>query len=183
MSRRNSPEATAFGFAIGLGVAFTPTIGFQIIIACLLATFFRASRAAAILPVWITTPITIPPIFAFTYKVGNYFVDGPPVGRVRSDLIAMASRLDRHSILDMRANMGELLETGVEVFVPMMTGGLIIGCLAGLVSYPIVLSAVRRYRLRRDTSRRRRSEKKTKKELKQNAEDCQITDVPRSGDQ
>ena len=47
-------HAIAMGAGIGMFVAMTPTMGFQMIIAAVIATLFRANRVTAILPVWIS---------------------------------------------------------------------------------------------------------------------------------
>jgi uncharacterized protein (DUF2062 family) len=64
------PYAIALGASIGTFIAFTPTIGIQTFLAFFGATLFRVSRPAAIIPVWISNPLTIGPIFTFTYWVG-----------------------------------------------------------------------------------------------------------------
>jgi hypothetical protein len=96
---RGSPEAIARGLAIGLFVAFTPTIGVQLILAAALATLLGASRAAALVPVWITNPVTIPPIYGFTYMVGSWFFPGPPANRMAEVLSGLGARLRKLEIL------------------------------------------------------------------------------------
>ncbi len=47
-----SPEAIALGTAIGVFIAFTPTIGFQMLLGAFVATLVGASRPAAMIPAW-----------------------------------------------------------------------------------------------------------------------------------
>lgn len=157
MHRRNTPEAIAGGVALGLFIAFTPTVGLQIITAVALATPLRANRAAAVLAVCVTNVVTIPPLFAFTYWVGNFFWDGPSVGAVYGKLHNLASELYRMQFYEVFAQFRELLRMGVDVFVPMTIGGVIVGGLAAGLSYPASKSLVRKYRRFR---RRRRKEKR-----------------------
>jgi len=56
---------------VGLWVAFTPTIGIQMIVAVAVALIFRASKVAAILMCWITNPVTAIPIFGFNFYLGR----------------------------------------------------------------------------------------------------------------
>lgn len=76
VSLHGSPRDVALGAAIGVFVAFTPTVGFQMLIGAFLATLVGANRPAAIILPWITNPLTIPPIFALTYWVGGFFGAG-----------------------------------------------------------------------------------------------------------
>lgn len=156
LSRRGSPEAIAGGMAIGFFIAFTPTIGFQIVLAYLVATAFRASRAAALLPIWITTPVTIPPVYTMTYLIGAFFVDGPSVGHVRRQLMATVRRIDRHELHEFPAHFREFLAIGKDIFIPMLLGGAIVGALCAAAAYPATLWSVRRFRAYRLSARQHR---------------------------
>lgn len=143
---KGSPEAIALGTAIGVFIAFTPTVGLQMLLGAFVATLVGASRPAAMIPAWITNPATIPPIFAFTYWVGSLFWYGPPVSQVYQRLIAVMKGMAR---LDWAAFYGqfmEFLKVGKDIFVPLLIGGIIIGAVCAAISYPIVLWTVRGYR-------------------------------------
>lgn len=66
------PEKKSIIYAVTMGVfvAFTPTIGIQMIIAGLCAFFMRVNIPSAILMVWISNPITAIPIYSMEIKVG-----------------------------------------------------------------------------------------------------------------
>ena len=146
VSRNGSPEAIARGIAIGLVIAFTPTIGFQILLAYLAATFLKASRAAAILPIWVTTPVTVPAIYAFTYKVGTWFVGGPSVSHVRGQLWALVRRPDGEVSLSFAGRLRDAMALGFDIILPMTIGGLLVGACCAAAAYPGTLWAVRRLR-------------------------------------
>ena len=57
-------------FAVGLFVAFVP-IPMQMVLAAALAIFFRTNLPISAGLVWITNPVTIPPISWFCFKVGS----------------------------------------------------------------------------------------------------------------
>ena len=130
----------ALGAAIGVFVAFTPTVGFQMLIAAALATIFRASRLAAIVPVWITNPATIPFIFLLLYRVGSLvWWDGPPAEVVSQHLVTLVMRLGKLEIYAFWEQFLAFLSIGKDVLIPMFLGGTIVGAISGLATYPVAL--------------------------------------------
>lgn len=119
---RGSPEAIALGLALGMSVAFTPTIGFQIVIAAALATIFKVSRPAAVAAVWITNPATIPPVYAFTYWVGSLLYAGPSVRKVYGILMGIVGRLGRCDTWEMYGHMEVLVALSRDILVPLWLG-------------------------------------------------------------
>ena len=146
VSLHGSPHDIALGTAIGLIVAFSPTMGIQMVIAAVVATIFGASRAAAIVPVWITNPVTAVPIYGFCYWLGAFFWEGPPVAEVLQTLKKVTSGFTEYRFYHIIEVFKEFLLLGAEIVIPMTIGGLIIGLLAGLFAYPVVLRAVIKYR-------------------------------------
>lgn len=63
-------------FAVGLFCAFIP-VPFQMVLAIAGALLFRVNLPIAVALVWITNPITMPPIFYFAYLVGTWILDTP----------------------------------------------------------------------------------------------------------
>lgn len=61
------------GFAVGLFCAFIP-VPFQMLLAALGAILFSANLPLSIALVWITNPLTIPPIFYACYKLGAWIL-------------------------------------------------------------------------------------------------------------
>ncbi len=73
LNRRSVSSA----FAIGLLVAWIPTPG-QMLIAATIALYFRANLPISAALVWITNPLTMPPMFYFAYRVGLWSLNQPP---------------------------------------------------------------------------------------------------------
>lgn len=67
----------AGALAVGLFVAFIP-LPTQMIIAAALAILFRVNLAISVATVWITNPITMPPMFYAAYWVGSWILNIPP---------------------------------------------------------------------------------------------------------
>ncbi|MCB1860630.1 MAG: DUF2062 domain-containing protein [Chromatiaceae bacterium] len=72
MNRRSVSGA----FAVGLFWAFIP-IPMQMVAAAAIAIIARVNLPISVALVWITNPLTMPPIFYFTYLVGAAVLDTP----------------------------------------------------------------------------------------------------------
>ena len=62
-------RSIAKGFAVGLFCAFLP-VPVHMLLAGILAVAFSANILLSLLVVWVNNPLTIVPIFYFTYKLG-----------------------------------------------------------------------------------------------------------------
>jgi len=62
--------------AVGLFCAFVP-LPIQMLLAAAAAIVFRVNLPISVGLVWITNPVTIPPMFYFCYKVGTWILGEP----------------------------------------------------------------------------------------------------------
>lgn len=115
-----TPEEVAWGFALGIFIAMTPTIGLHTIATIALAAFFKKNEIAAIIGAWIVNPMTIFPIFYFTFKVGRLILGESGSVELRPE-----------SVTDLFHMSGEIL-------LPLWIGGIVIGLLSALISYYLV---------------------------------------------
>jgi uncharacterized protein (DUF2062 family) len=69
-------RSVAGGVALGLFVAYMPVLG-QMFIAAALAIIFRVNLPLSVMGVWLTNPLTIPPMFYFAYMVGAWILNIP----------------------------------------------------------------------------------------------------------
>jgi uncharacterized protein (DUF2062 family) len=103
-------RSVAKAFAVGLFCAWIPTPT-QMAFAAIGAIYFRSNIPLSVGLVWITNPITMPPLFYFAYLVGLYFLHLP----------AASFSLDA-------------LLSG-DILFPFLTGCLIVGMVCSLAGY------------------------------------------------
>ena len=103
-------QSVSMAFAVGLFCAWIPTPG-QMALAAIGAFYFRANLPVAVALVWITNPITMPPLFYFAYLVGLSVLNLP------------AATFSLDAVLS-----GDIL-------LPFLTGCLLIGIVCATVGY------------------------------------------------
>jgi uncharacterized protein (DUF2062 family) len=102
-----------------------------------IATLLSANRPVCIVPTWLTNPVAIPPVYAFTYFLGSFFWPGPDPAEVTRAMAAAAEELGALDLLAIRAQLGVFLDLGM------------VGMVAAAVTYPVTLRTVQRLRARR----------------------------------
>jgi uncharacterized protein (DUF2062 family) len=159
----DSPHSIATGASIGMFIGMIPIYGFQIITAAAVATVARVNKVAAILPVWITNPLTIAPILYLQYLLGRLLVRGKDVEGVWPKIREVGRAAGRLSFLDWKRTSYQVLVAaralGWEALWPTLIGSLISGLALGLLTYPLTLRAVFWYRRRKEARRARRRER------------------------
>ena len=144
----DSSRQIAGGIAIGVFIAFTPTIGFQVILAVLLATLLGCSRLPAIVAVYITNPFTAVPIYLFCFIVGAGLLR--PFGIV-VDIEQVKMLLVRSKDMGLwQTAYSKLLDVftlGWHAFAPLWLGCMVVGAAAAAVAYHISLRLVTGHRL------------------------------------
>jgi len=139
---RRSPRAIAGGFALGAFIAFTPTVGFQIILVIFLTTLFNLNRPAGILSVWITNAVTMAPIYTFNYWVGSFFWSGPPVAEVYKTFAAAGVQLIKMNIWAFKEQFDTMLGLSSTIFIPLLIGSVIVGIIAAALTYLVAISLI-----------------------------------------
>jgi uncharacterized protein (DUF2062 family) len=130
-SIQGDPHYVAMGMAVGVFVAVTPTIPFHTAIAVAMAFALKASKPAAVIGVWFSNPITIPPLYYGSYKLGMLMLG-------RSD------SLDS-SVLSLM----EMLKQGMDITIAMIIGGAVLGIVPAIASYFVTRHFFRKLRARR----------------------------------
>jgi uncharacterized protein (DUF2062 family) len=114
---QGDPHHIALGLAVGVFVSITPIVPLQTIIALMLAFLLKASKPAAILGTLAANPITLPVFYLGSYKIGSLLFG-----------YALPSEIPNDSVT-------ELLKLGNDVMLAMITGGVLLGLVPGIVTY------------------------------------------------
>ena len=129
---RGNPKEIALGFALGIFIGFTPTLGLQIAIAVFIAALLKWNKIAAAIGVWITNPATAPFIYTFTYLVGAKILG------LKNEFV-FSSGLDWNFVQT-------LLAKTPHIFIALAIGGIVLGLPFAVVCYYLSFYAVQRYR-------------------------------------
>lgn len=109
-------RSVSLAFAVGLFAAWIPTPG-QMAIAAVAAFYFRANLPISVALVWITNPLTMPPMFYFAYFVGLSLLgkDSPAEG--------------------FEFNLDSILSSVSEIGGPFLFGCFILGVISSISGY------------------------------------------------
>jgi len=154
----DTPHRIALSVAIGIAVAWTPTIGVQMALTVVLCTALRANKLVGVPLAWISNPLTIIPIYYPSYLLGRWLTStgGKDLGQWRR---MVAGVFDSGLPIWDRA-LG-FWKFAMEIAVPLWIGSLLIGLTLGAAAYWITYRAVVRHRLRVQRRRRKRAVRKT----------------------
>ena len=128
---RGKPNEIALGFALGIFIGLTPTMGFQIVAVVFLATLLKWNRISAVIGVWISNPVTAPFIYSLTYLVGAWVLD-------LKEKQEFMGNIEINSFF-------KILSKAPDFFWAMTIGGIIIGVPLTIMAYYFSFSAVKKY--------------------------------------
>ncbi|MDY6913500.1 MAG: DUF2062 domain-containing protein [Planctomycetota bacterium] len=140
----DTPHRIALGVAIGIFIAWTPTIGFQMILTVALAMLLRANKLVGLPFVWFSNPLTIFPIYGPNFLVGSWLFGWKYSWDEFERAFARASHFQGHIIPRIQA----WWQATWPIFLPLWLGSLMVGLVLGFLTYFAVLYAVVTYRQR-----------------------------------
>ena len=129
------PERTALAFAVGTFIAFSPLLGFHMILAGFLLVASRLNRVALMAGVFIGNPWTLGPIIVASWAIGRVIVGSPPIELPQVTVSAMAT-----------AGFWQMLASQWRQLLPFAVGGMILSVVSTLIAYPLMLFTLRAYR-------------------------------------
>lgn len=129
-------DAVAQGVSIGIFIAFIP-VPFQMVFAAAIAIAIGCNLPIAVASVWISNPVTFPPIFYAAYKVGAVLLHQTP------------------KIIEFHWTLEWMLAKLADIWQPLLLGGAVLGLAAAAVGNMLVrilwyLSIVHRWHARRN---------------------------------
>lgn len=126
-----SPNELAAAFALGVFIAFSPTIGLHTISCLLFAWIFRLSKVVVFTATFINNPWTIVPIYGFCLWFGMKITGGDPAAP---------------SITWNEITLRNAWEILTPYLWPFVAGTVVVGLIAALIAYLIMYWAIIRYR-------------------------------------
>ncbi|MBN2825596.1 MAG: DUF2062 domain-containing protein, partial [Campylobacterales bacterium] len=82
------------GIGLGLFIAFIP-MPFQMFAVLALTPFIRFNVPIAITMVWLSNPLTMPPMYYMEYETGLYFLNQPPLPDIELTLEWFQKNIDK----------------------------------------------------------------------------------------
>ena len=124
---------------IGIFCAFMPIPG-QTVLALLMCCWLGANLPIAAIFIWISNPITMPPMFYVTYRLGSILLGTKPIA------------------LDASFSLDWLMELSNQIFLPLIVGSVLSGITLATLGYLLVLQlwrwkVVQKWEKRRDIRR------------------------------
>ncbi|MEC9368987.1 MAG: DUF2062 domain-containing protein [Pseudomonadota bacterium] len=127
---RATPHAVGLGCACGVFTAFTPFLGFHLLLAGLLAWMLRANILAAAAGTFFGNPLTYPVIWVSTYQFGSWVLGW----KASREIVELT-----YVLLGPQEGFWSLV-------LPMFVGCLPLGLLAASATYFLAKKAVEAYR-------------------------------------
>jgi uncharacterized protein (DUF2062 family) len=127
----DTPHRLALAFAVGVFIAFSPTFGLHILSCLLVAWAFRLSKLVLITATFINNPWTIVPLYGFCIWFGSKLT-GREIGmpQIAWNELTLSSA---YAVI-------------TPYFWPFITGTLVAGAIAAVISYVLIYWLIVRYR-------------------------------------
>ncbi len=145
----DTPHRIAWGVFLGFVVAFTPTVGVQMMLFVVVATVLRSNKVSGLPVVWLTNPLTVVPIYYSCWRIGAFLLgtdDDPERGQEIIDRLAGAEESFSVSRMVEGDFWGEIFRTMWELGAELWLGGVLVGVVLGGIFYPVTIFAVNAYR-------------------------------------
>lgn len=109
-------DSLAGGLSLGVFVAFTPTMPFQMLLCAIGAILLRVNLPISLAVNWIMNPLTALPIYVSARWTGQYFLEHSAIGKFTLDLFSSESRTGRFIEASLYLWTGSLIFSTVSAF-------------------------------------------------------------------
>ncbi|MFO7529880.1 MAG: DUF2062 domain-containing protein [Marinobacter sp.] len=140
-------HSVARAFLIGIWFCFIP-MPFQMLAAALFAIWFNANLPLSVALVWISNPVTMPPMFYFNYKIGAWILNRPVLA------------------FEFELSWPWISERLVDIGIPLYLGSLICATVFACLSY-LAIQYLWRRKIRSDWRERRLERRKSRRAANQ----------------
>ena len=142
----DTPESIALGAAVGMFIAWTPTVGIQMVVVILLALVIPMNRLAALIVIYISNPLTMIPMYYLEYLLGLQVLGDQGMNYDEflvffNEILEIANRETFWT-----ATKVFLEQLGYPVLRALTVGGTLLGILTAIPTYPLTLKWVKGYR-------------------------------------
>ena len=128
---RGTPREIALGFALGLFIGFSPTMGIQIAMGVFVAALLKWNKITAAIGVQVTNPLTAPFIYSITYVIGAKLIG-------LKETFIWTDAFDLSKLIDM-------LEKAPAIFAALTIGGIVIGAPVSIIGYFVSHAVIENY--------------------------------------
>ena len=128
---RGHPREIGLGFALGIFVGMTPSLGFQTAIVIFFAALLKWNKISSIMGVWITNPLTAPFIYGVNYVVGAKLLGIKKVYGYTEELGL--------------TTIAKMMQKAPDILWSLILGGVILGLPLAVAGYYFAYSVVQRY--------------------------------------
>ncbi len=140
--------------SVGIFVALIPA-PFQMVLAAVMALIIRANLPISVVLVWISNPITMPPIFYFTYLVGAQILQVPLPD------------------IEFEFTTEWLMQEFGAIWQPLLFGSLLVGLICAVAGNVIVrifwrMHVIKNWKLRKERKQKKRMERENAQANKNN---------------
>lgn len=128
-------HSVARAFLVGIFLAIIP-MPFQMLAAAFFAIWFNANLPLSVVLVWISNPVTMPPMFYFNYKIGAWILDRPVLN------------------FEFQLSWSWLSDRLLDIGIPLYLGSLLVATSSACLAY-LVIQFLWRRKVRSDWQERR----------------------------
>ncbi len=128
---RGHPREISLGFALGIFLGISPSMGLQTAIVVFFAAILKWNKISAAVGVWVTNPVTAPFIYGVNYAIGAKLL-GVKKAYGFTDELSITT-------------ISKMLQKAPEVLWALTLGGVVLGLPLAVAGFYLSYSVIRRY--------------------------------------